>query len=453
MVKLETEIATSEAEARASREPVPEPRALLARLQRPGARARRGRATRPLLERAKFLAIFARTSTSSSRSGCPGCRSRSTPGSGRRLARRDGPRASSCAAIRARVDELVEPRRRGSFAKEIAPALEDVGIALSRTGRSSTTTTARTSSTSSTSAGLPGAHAARGRPGAPVPVHLEPVAQPRGRRARPGDAATSASPGSRSRRSCPASSCCPTRAVRPARAGHRRAPRPRCSPGWRSSPTTRSGSTRDADFELERRGRGPARGDRERAARCASARPTSCGSRSTRTMPEEVLELLCRELELDGARRLRRRRAARPLGPLGARTRSTAPSSRTRRGRRRRRTRCSARTDPPPDLFRVLRAGDVLVHHPYDSFTTSVEAFVEQASRDPRCSRSSRRSTGPPGPESAIVRVARPRGRRRASRSWRSSSCKARFDEQANIELGARARRGGRARRVRRSSG
>jgi polyphosphate kinase len=37
----------------------------------------------------------------------------------------------------------------------------------------------------------------------------------------------------------------------------------------------------------------------------------------------------------------------------------------------------------PPDLFRVLRGGDVLVHHPYDSFTSSIEAFVEQAARDP----------------------------------------------------------------------
>ena len=36
-----------------------------------------------------------------------------------------------------------------------------------------------------------------------------------------------------------------------------------------------------------------------------------------------------------------------------------------------------------PDLFGVLRTGDVLVHHPYDSFSTSVEAFVEQAAHDP----------------------------------------------------------------------
>jgi polyphosphate kinase len=39
--------------------------------------------------------------------------------------------------------------------------------------------------------------------------------------------------------------------------------------------------------------------------------------------------------------------------------------------------------DTHPDLFAVLRAGDVMVHHPYDSFRTSVEAFLEQAARDP----------------------------------------------------------------------
>jgi polyphosphate kinase len=35
------------------------------------------------------------------------------------------------------------------------------------------------------------------------------------------------------------------------------------------------------------------------------------------------------------------------------------------------------------DFFAVLRAGDVMVNHPYDSFRTSVEAFLEQAARDP----------------------------------------------------------------------
>jgi polyphosphate kinase len=35
------------------------------------------------------------------------------------------------------------------------------------------------------------------------------------------------------------------------------------------------------------------------------------------------------------------------------------------------------------DMFDVIRQGDVLVHHPYDSFSTSVERFVAQAAEDP----------------------------------------------------------------------
>jgi polyphosphate kinase len=35
------------------------------------------------------------------------------------------------------------------------------------------------------------------------------------------------------------------------------------------------------------------------------------------------------------------------------------------------------------DIFATIRQGDLLVHHPYDSFTTSVEAFLKQASVDP----------------------------------------------------------------------
>ena len=37
----------------------------------------------------------------------------------------------------------------------------------------------------------------------------------------------------------------------------------------------------------------------------------------------------------------------------------------------------------PVDVFKALKRGDVLLHHPYDSFSTSVQRFIEQAAADP----------------------------------------------------------------------
>ncbi|WP_373695069.1 RNA degradosome polyphosphate kinase [Actinomycetospora aeridis] len=40
--------------------------------------------------------------------------------------------------------------------------------------------------------------------------------------------------------------------------------------------------------------------------------------------------------------------------------------------------------ETPKSVFATLREGDVLVHHPYDSFSTSVHRFIEQAASDPK---------------------------------------------------------------------
>ena len=44
----------------------------------------------------------------------------------------------------------------------------------------------------------------------------------------------------------------------------------------------------------------------------------------------------------------------------------------------------AALMDDDSDIFAVIRAGDVLVHHPYESFDATVERFIRTAAEDPK---------------------------------------------------------------------
>jgi polyphosphate kinase len=148
-------------------------------------------------------------------------------------------------------------------------------------------------------------------------------------------------------------------------------------------------------------------------------------------MSDEVLELLCRELQLtdpevyvvDGPLDLSGLWALYSLEKPELKDEPWTPQTQP----------SLMRTDAPPNLFHVLRQGDVLVQHPYDSFATSIEAFVEQASRDPQVLAIKQTLYRTAGPDSGLVRSLI-RAAEQGKQVVTLVELKARFDEQANIE-------------------
>jgi polyphosphate kinase len=194
--------------------------------------------------------------------------------------------------------------------------------------------------------------------------------------------------------------------------------------------------TRDADFELEEDEGGDLLEAIESVLRRRLRGATPVRLELGAEASDEIRELLLRELDLHpedvyDVRGLLDPSALRSFAELGRPDVKDEPWTPT----------TEARLAGDPDPFRVISDGDVLVHHPYDSFETSVEAFIERAATDPAVL-AIKLSLYRTSPESPIVGALA-----RAAESGKQVvvlvELKARFDEAANITQARRLEQAG----------